>query len=89
MCPIIKLQTKAVVDIKAYPLKEFLEAGLSVTVNTDNRTVSNSTMEKELEFVANEFALGEDVIKKLMINAANLAFADDNIKHNLLNKISV
>ena len=44
-------------------------------------------MEKELEFVANEFALGKDVIKKLMINAANLAFADDNIKHNLLNKI--
>jgi len=87
MCPVSNLQTKAVDDIRAYPLREFLEAGLLVTVNTDNRTVSNSTMEKELEFVANEFALGEDVIKKLMINAANLAFADDNIKHNLLNKI--
>ena len=87
MCPISNLQTKAVDDVRLYPLKEFLEAGLLVTVNTDNRTVSNSTMEKELEFVANEFALEQDVIKRLMLNAANLAFADDNIKHNLLNKI--
>ena len=87
MCPISNLQTKAVDNISSYPLKEFIEAGLLVTINTDNRIVSNSTMEKELEFVANEFALDEETLKGFMINAANVAFADDNIKHGLLNKI--
>ena len=87
MCPISNLQTKAVDNISSYPLKEFIKAGLLVTINTDNRIVSNSTMDKELEFVANEFALDEETLKGFMINAANVAFADDNIKHGLLNKI--
>lgn len=87
MCPISNLQTKAVDNISSYPLKEFIEAGLLVTINTDNRIVSNSTMEKELEFVANEFALDEETLKGFMVNAVNVAFADDNIKHGLLNKI--
>lgn len=87
MCPISNLQTKAVDNISSYPLKEFTKAGLLVTINTDNRIVSNSTMDKELEFVANEFALDEETLKGFMINAANVAFANDNIKHGLLNKI--
>ena len=38
MCPISNLQTKAVPGTEAYPLREFLDAGLMVTINTDNRT---------------------------------------------------
>ena len=53
MCPISNLQTKAVQSTAEYPLREFLDAGLKVTINTDNRTVSNTTLTKELEFVHN------------------------------------
>ena len=51
MCPISNLQTKSVKSISEYPIQEFLEEGLLVTVNTDNRTVSNSSLTKELEFI--------------------------------------
>ena len=47
MCPISNLQTKAVESTKNYPMREFLNTGLKVTVNTDNRTVSNTTLTKE------------------------------------------
>ena len=40
MCPTSNLQTKAVEDFNSYPLKQFLEEGLLVSVHTDNRTVS-------------------------------------------------
>lgn len=46
MCPISNLQTKAVESTKNYPMREFLNAGLKVTANTDNRTVSNTTLTK-------------------------------------------
>ena len=42
MCPVSNLQTKAVESTKDYPMREFLDNGLKVTVNTDNRTVSNT-----------------------------------------------
>ena len=51
MCPISNLQTKAVASKSEYPMREFLDAGLCVTINTDNRTVSNSSIQKEMEFV--------------------------------------
>ena len=47
MCPTSNLQTKAVEDFNSYPLKQFLEEGLLVSVHTDNRTVSGTTMEQE------------------------------------------
>ena len=50
MCPISNLQTKAVESESQYPLREFLDNGIKVTINTDNRTVSNTTMTK-LQFI--------------------------------------
>ena len=46
MCPISNLQTGAVESTADYPIREFVDSGLKVTVNTDNRTVSNTTLTK-------------------------------------------
>ena len=37
MCPISNLQTKAVNSPSEYPIREFLNTGLKVSINTDNR----------------------------------------------------
>lgn len=86
MCPISNLQTKAVESVSEYPLREFLDAGLPVTVNTDNRTVSNSSMTKELEFIQRVYGISDEEIRLLMRNAADTAFADDDIKDRLHRK---
>ena len=39
MCPISNLQTKAVKSPSEYPIREFLNTGLKVSINTDYRTV--------------------------------------------------
>lgn len=83
MCPISNLQTKAVESTKDYPMKEFLESGLKVTVNTDNRTVSDTTLTKELEFIRNTYAITDDEIILMMRNAMDVAFADDAVKQKL------
>ncbi len=87
MCPISNLQTKAVESTKDYPMREFLNTGLKVTVNTDNRTVSNTTLAKELEFIQNTYGITDEEIKLMMKNAVDVAFADDAVKEKVLRKI--
>ena len=84
MCPISNLQTKAVESTKDYPMREFLNAGLKVTVNTDNRTVSNTTLTKELEFIQKNYGITDEEIHLMMRNAVDVAFADDAVKERML-----
>ena len=74
MCPISNLQTKAVGSTKDYPMREFLNARLKVTVNTDNRTVSNTPLTKELEFIQKTYGITDEEIHLMMRNAVDTAF---------------
>ena len=84
MCPISNLQTKAVENESQYPLREFLDNGIKVTINTDNRTVSNTTMTKELKFVQDHYGITDEEILLMMKNAADTAFVDDEVKNKWL-----
>lgn len=83
MCPISNLQTKAVRGVKDYPIREFLDAGLLVTINTDNRTVSNTSMTKELGFVQEAYGISDEEIHLMMENAVEVSFACDEVKERL------
>lgn len=79
-CPVSNLQTKAVEGgISSHPLPQFLREGILVSVNTDNRTVSNTNLEKEFELLT-EVGIGESEQKQLMLNAIEMAFADEATK---------
>ena len=73
-CPISNVQTKSVASIEVHPLKEFLYRGLRVTVNTDNRTVSQTTMAKEIQFVREHLGLTREEERQLYLKAAESAF---------------
>ena len=87
MCPISNLQTKAVESTKDYPMREFLDNGLKVTVNTDNRTVSNTTLTKELAFIQKTYGITDEEIRLMMENAVDVAFADDAVKERILKRL--
>lgn len=88
MCPISNLQTKAVKGMADYPIREFLDAGVRVTVNTDNRTVSNTSLVKELEFIQKQYGVRDEEVLLLMKNAVDAAFADDAVKERLYRKLT-
>ncbi len=89
MCPISNMQTKAATSIADYPIREFLDAGLKVTINTDNRTVSNTTLTKELQFVQHNFAISDEEIVTMMKNAVDAIFAGDDVKNRLLKNYEI
>jgi len=79
-CPMSNLQTKAVCGgIQYHPLPMFLKEGLLASVNTDNRTVSDTTLEKEFELLA-RVGIGEAEQRLLTLNAIETSFASSNVK---------
>ena len=87
LCPTSNFQTKATNHVKEYPLKAFLSEGLLATVNTDNRTVSNTSMSKELTLATEKLNIDEKDLIILYKNSIEISFADDNIKNELFKQI--
>lgn len=83
MCPTSNVQTKAVNDFCAHPIYQFHQDGIKVTVNTDNRTVSDTTMAKECTIVFNEFKITDEDYKQIYLNSVEASFADEEIKKKL------
>lgn len=83
MCPTSNLQTKAVDNLENYPLKQFLNEGLLVSVHTDNRTVSGTTMAKEEKLVKERLHISDEMWLQCTKNAIQTAFASDEIKQKL------
>ena len=81
------LQTKAVEGPEDYPMREFLDNGLLVTVNTDNRTVSNTSISRELGFIQETYGIRDDELKLMMENAVRVSFAGDSVKDRILKEI--
>ena len=77
----------AIITLMMYPIREFLDAGLKVTVNTDNRTVSNTTLTKELEFIQKNYRITDEEIHLMMRNAVDVAFADDAVKERIFRQL--
>ncbi len=88
MCPISNYQTKAVKPGEIYPIREFAGNGVLTTINTDNRTVSNTSITKEMQFLHDRFGITEEELVLYQKNAIEVAFCDDNIKQELWKSIA-
>ncbi|MEO2077291.1 MAG: adenosine deaminase [Bacillus sp. (in: firmicutes)] len=83
MCPTSNVQTKAVNQYSQHPIYDFHKDGIKVTVNTDNRTVSGTTMAKECMIVFDEFNMSEEDYKKIYLDSVEACFADQETKVKL------
>ena len=88
LCPGSNLQTGAVASAEEYPFREFLKNGVKISVNTDNRTVTNTTMIKELKFLDTHFGLSAEDAGRLMMNAIETSFAGNSVKEIVRKEIS-
>lgn len=83
MCPMSNLQTKAVNSIKNYPIREYLDRGIKVTINTDNTTVSNTSLAKEYKLLMYELDFTIEEIRKLIDNSVDASFISEEEKEEL------
>lgn len=80
MCPTSNIQTKAIDTFKNHPIYDFHKAGIRVSVNTDNRTVSDTNMTNECQILLREFSINFEEYKQIYLNSVDAAFVNDEMK---------
>jgi len=86
ICLTSNLNTKAVSAIKKHPIGFYLDYGLRVTLNTDNRLISNTTLTDEYMLAIKELGLDYPDIKNIIINGFKSAFIPYRERVVLINK---
>jgi adenosine deaminase len=74
MCPTSNVQTGAAESIELHPLRLLRQLRFRVTVNTDNRLMSQVTLTSEFALLVAEFGYGWPDLEWLTINAMKSAF---------------
>lgn len=87
VCPTSNIDTKAVNSIINHPIKALVDMGVLVTINTDNRTVSNTNLCKEYELLRENFGFTDEDFLKFNLNAIECAFISEEEKQELRNKL--
>jgi len=86
-CPSSNVQTKAVKRMADHPIRLFFDLGLRVTVNTDNRMVTNTTASREYQVLHEQLGFSLEEIKELIIMGFKSAFLPYAIKRALLAEV--
>lgn len=74
MCPSSNVQTGAATSIREHPIGLLRRLGFRVTVNTDNRLMSGTSMSREMELLSDAFGYGLDDLQWFTVNAMKSAF---------------
>jgi adenosine deaminase len=87
-CPSSNVQTGAVRDLASHPLKLYFNLGLRVTVNTDNRLVTDTTVSKELWACHREMGMGLVELKQVITSGFKSAFLPFHVKQQYLRTVT-
>jgi adenosine deaminase len=74
LCPTSNVQAGIVEDLAAHPLAALHRAGVSVTISTDDRTVSNTSLTEEMARSAAALQLSAEELAAIAVNAFRRAF---------------
>lgn len=83
VCPTSNVQTNSISKYSGHPLYYFYKNGIKVCINTDNKTVSNITLNDEYIKLNYYFNFGIDDYKKMNMYAIDNSFLSDLEKDNL------
>jgi adenosine deaminase len=87
MCPTSNVQTHVVTGYETHPIREYASAGVAVTVNTDNRLFSHTTMTDELWLVHSQCGVPADQLREIALNGFRHAFLPWREKQALLAEV--
>ena len=87
LCPTSNVNTGVCASIAEHPIGMLRRLRFRVTVNTDNRLMSNTSMSKEFEKLSAAFGWGLDDFEWLTINTMKSAFASFPERLRLINAV--
>jgi len=87
VCPSSNIATRAVARLEEHPIRAFREAGVTITVNSDDPPMFNTTLNREYEIAADLLDLDEAGVADLARAAVRASFAEEAVKARVLAEI--
>ena len=88
LCLTSNYQTGVVAQLAQPPIGQMLAAGLNVTLNTDDPSISQITLGNEFRLAHQELHLSQQTLKDLILAGANAAFLPEPEKTKLVNSLT-
>ena len=85
LCLTSNMVTKVYKDFFNHPIDELYKKNLSISINSDGRTISNTNLCKEYSLISKHFMWDDNDFLNCNINAINASFASEKLKSKLLN----
>jgi aminodeoxyfutalosine deaminase len=89
VCPTSNLRTRAVAALAEHPFPRLLDAGVPVTLATDDPGMFHTDLNREYLLVHEHFGLSRGDLADLARAGVRAAFCDDDLKATLLAEIDV
>ncbi|MEV4711009.1 adenosine deaminase [Micromonospora sp. NPDC049374] len=87
VCPTSNVRTRAVADIDEHPLRRLVDAGVQVTINSDDPPMFGTTLDDEYAVAARLLDTGPDGVAALARDAVTASFLDETGKQRILAEI--
>ena len=88
VCPTSNIATRAVDVLENHPIKQLYDAGVLVTVNSDDPPMFGTTLTREYEIAADLLGLDAAGVAGLATNAVRASFLPDEEKAALAGEIA-
>ena len=88
VCPSSNVQTRAASSWETHPVDFYVDYGLRITINTDNRLMSDTTVTKELYLCHKYYGWSLATIKEIIISGFKSAFMPYREKADLVAEVS-
>jgi len=79
-CPLSNVRTGVVKSIEAHPVKKFFDAGLLVTVNTDDPAMFGNSLAQEYQRLEERLGFSQDEVRKVILNGVKAAWLSNDRK---------
>lgn len=89
VCPGSNVQTNVIDLLSDHPVTTFKQKGVSFSINTDGRTICDTTLSKEWEALSHTFGWGLQEWYEASLHAIDHAFTDEQTKTLLRQKIDL
>ena len=87
ICPTSNVQTHVVPSLEAHPITTYVNAGVPVTVNTDNRLFSRTSVTDELWAVYQHCDISDEQLREVALNGFRYAFVPHSDKQQMLRSV--
>ena len=87
ICLKSNIQTRSITFLNNHPFKYYFDQHLRVTLNTDNRLISNTTLSEEYYLAVETFNLTLQNIRTIIINGFKSAFLPHNERRDLIKTV--